>query len=74
MALGLASASVSVSVGLRRVLSPICFRVWARSRRLSSMRVSAARLRFWSLSSVALVPSTIVLDDRGVEAAMSSRD
>ena len=58
MALRLASARVSVAVGMRRVLRTICCRVWARSRRLSSMWVSATRLRFRSLSRAVLVPST----------------
>jgi hypothetical protein len=35
MALRLASARESVAVGVRRVLRPICCRVWARNRRLS---------------------------------------
>ena len=44
--------------GRAGVLRPICYRVWARSRRLSSMRFSAARLRAWNLPSTALAPST----------------
>jgi hypothetical protein len=74
-ALRLASARVSVAVGVRRVLSPICCRVWARSRRLSSMPVSAARLRAWSLSRAALAPSARVSSStiEASRAAMNSR-
>ncbi len=75
MALRLASATVSVEVGVRRVLRPICCRVCARSRRLSSMRFSALRLRAWSLSRVALAPSTRSSSSRieASRAAMRSR-
>jgi hypothetical protein len=58
----------SVAVGVRRVLKPICCRVCARSRRLTSIRVSAARLPEFVRGGFAAVDEGFVVDDRGVES------
>ena len=70
MALRLASARVRVEVGVRRVLSPICCRVWARSRRFELNPVfggAFARLEFVQ-GGFGAVDEDFVVDDRGVES------